>query len=173
MTVLALSEAYGTVSVAAGAVVTDADGADEEAGTERSEDRGTGKELASLPEAAALVAADGATEDTKLAVNDADALEMGAETRALEAAGAKLLAGAHSEYGANATAQRTALVSFVKAMLFFEPGAGERVGLPMSTTRLDSSILYPLVASSLPLSYPKGRVPRVTSLPDIACTRTA
>lgn len=125
-----MSGAYGTVSVAAGALVTDDDGIDEEAGMERNDDRDTGKELASLPEAAALVVADCTAEDTRLAVNDADALETGAdeETRALEVAGAELPAGAPSEYEARATAQRTALVSIVKAMSFFESGAGERVG---------------------------------------------
>lgn len=129
MTVLGLSEAYGTVSVAAGAV-TDADGVDEEAGLLRSEDRGTGKELASLPETTTLVTADGTAEDTRLAVSDADALGTGAdeETKRLEAAGAELPAGAPSENEARATAQRTALVSFVKTMSFSESGAGERVG---------------------------------------------
>lgn len=109
MTVLGLSEAYGTVSVGAGAV-TDADGVAEEAGTDRSEGSGTGKELASLPETATLVAADGAAEDTRLPLSKADALGMGAdeEIKTLLAAGPELPAGAPSEYAARTTAQRTA-----------------------------------------------------------------
>ena len=61
-------------------------------------------------------------------LNKADTLGTGAdeEIKTLVAAGVELAAGAPSEKEARATAQRTALVSFAKAMSFFESAAGER-----------------------------------------------